>query len=153
MGQDAVDEGLVWQALGEADNHGRAFLGEAEKSHFIAARGHRQRHAAQSRHRAIRLTGFVQDLQVHRKARPKVIANARAGGGICHPDNPGHAWQVIAATQLREHALYAAPDCVFHLIAISVPTRATEVTRSPWLMVAPGRRPGSAAITALWLPW
>ena len=28
-----------------------------------------------------------------------------------------------------------------------------DVMRSPWLIVAPGRNPGRAAIIALWLPW
>ncbi|EPM83667.1 hypothetical protein A260_23885, partial [Pseudomonas syringae pv. actinidiae ICMP 19068] len=54
----------------------------------------------------------------------------------------GEARQVIAASEFRELPLYAALDCVVHLIAICVPASVTFVIRSPWLIDTPGRRPG-----------
>ncbi|KPC24127.1 Uncharacterized protein ABJ99_1005 [Pseudomonas syringae pv. cilantro] len=38
-------------------------------------------------------------------------------------------------------------------MAICVPASVTFVIRSPWLIDTPGRKPGKAAIIALWLPW
>ncbi|MNH32897.1 hypothetical protein D3C79_933700 [compost metagenome] len=141
------------QTVGEAHHHTGAFLGKAEQPHFVAADRHGQRYAGEDRQVWIWLAVFAQDLDISGQAWPEVIAHARVGRGISDADHPAKPWQVVLARQFRELPLYAAADHIFHLMAIWLPERATAVTRSPLLIVAPGRKPGRAATLALWLPW
>ena len=137
------------QAVGEAHHNLGAFLGKRIDAHFLATGGQRQRHAGQYRQPGIWFAIRPHDLNVDRIARPEVVTDPGAGRGVCHGDNPSKAWQVVTTGEFGELSFYAAADCVVHRMAIWLSMSATLVMRSPWLIVAPGRNPGRAAIIAL----
>ncbi|MCY1376302.1 hypothetical protein D9M69_637810 [compost metagenome] len=148
-----MDVRLVGQAVGEAHDHGGPFLGEAEHARFLTSGRRRQGHAGEDRQGSVRLAIGQQHLHVHGEARAEVVAQAVAVRGVRYCDHTTKARQVVTAAEFGELPLYGAADCVFHRSAIWLPANITEVTRSPGLMIAPGRRPGRAATVALWLPW
>ncbi|MNX49526.1 hypothetical protein D3C86_801310 [compost metagenome] len=147
--QDRLDERLARQSVGERHNHAGAFLREGEEPHFVAAHRHRQGDSSKHGQLRIRLVVLAQEFEVYSEAWAEVVADPGAGRCISHTHHTGKAWQVIAASEFGKLPLYAAADCVFHRIAIWLPVSVTLVIRSPWLMDAPGRNPGRAAIIAL----
>ena len=153
VGQDRLDIGLVRQAVGKAHHNLGAFLGKRIDAHLFATGGQWEWHAGQDRQLGVWLAVPAHDFDVDRIARPEVVTDSGAGRGVGHPDNPGKAWQVLTAGEFGELSFYAPGDCVVHRMAIWLSMSATLVMRSPWLIVAPGRNPGRAAIIALWLPW
>jgi len=130
--QHGLDEWPVGQTIGEAHHHHRAFLCEAEEARLLPAIRRRQRHAGKNRQIRVELAIRQQHLHIHGEAQAEAVAQAGRRRRIRYRHHAAEAGQVITAGQLGELPLYAAADCVVHLMAILLSASVTLVMRSPW---------------------